>query len=318
MSKFYCYTSLACRREDDAVAVNEDGSISVAIVLPTDTNAVNTCCSKHIDHMRISISDVKCRFDRSCTNAKCTFLHTNPAKNNPFTELVKVTPLKPNERAGFQEGKKTKAIIIKMYPIENRAETAYIDDINVEFIYQEQPMPPSHLEQALRFANDPKYAGQYTGDIMIFDEYTLTKEGEKKRVERLYDLRRFFLETCLDEFSSAAFAYSLPLGSILMAQAYNEGKTRFEVRRNRVKGTAFMIDKDNMHNLADMGIASGSYVLCSFTHPLRDYECMHNILALAKLLPGGESTFNEHEDDTYLIERNRILKYINNMCYAQP
>jgi hypothetical protein len=305
---FIYFSPKECRRDDDAIAVHADGTVSIAIFVPLATpTIIEYARDGHIDHVYWGISDIKCKFDGNCTVPhRCTFRHASRA-NMEIKILKKITDLKPTERSGFVEGESNEAVVITLDP--NCPDSAPIRTsvrrVQVKYWHAET-LPPLHAEAAERMNNG--LSGLYTGDVKRFDEYTLDERGKRVRMERWYTLLRFYVETCMDRFNDCAQKICLGAGVpvTLMGQRYSYPPARRVIKNEEMadeKVTAVIVTKKDPNTV------------CCFSHPLRDYECMYNIHTLRMVLTGST---HPHPilTQAYMDARNEVLRYVNKMCYA--
>jgi hypothetical protein len=304
---FVCFSPKECRREDDAIAVHADGTISLAICIPPATpKIIEYARDGHIDHMYWGISEAKCYGDPNCTKSMCTFRHTKGV-NKEMKLLKKIMDLKPSERAGFQEGESSEAVVFTFDPTSLDAAPIRTSVRQVQVRYwHAETLPPLHAEAAHRMNHS--LSGPYTGDVMRFDEYIMDERGNRVRKDRCYTFLRFYVETCMDRFNDYAqdvcFAAGVPV--TLMGQRYPYPPARRVIKNEKAgdKVTAVIVTNKDPNTV------------CCFTHPLRDYECMYNIHTLHMVLTKRTTHPHPAPTQAYLDERNEVLKYVKRMCYA--
>jgi hypothetical protein len=329
MTDFTCFSTIACRRENNAFAVGPNGTVSIAVFVPSmDADTINTSRSVHVDRMVHEEPRLWCTFDTNCRKRDCSFRHSHKEDKN-VTQLLHTTELRKGKKMGFNADVPKYAVVITIDSNTLKFLGVEVKQIVVNYWYEEQhggELPPGHREAAERINAAVPPSAKFTGNAEVLEEYSLDPAGKRVPKYREYNMRRFYVETCLDVFNSHAEQVCFEAGVTLLAQwhrdldylgVYRQATVdlttrecvavvlRREIRRARKKGMAVAMKWGRER------------IVSTFSHPLRDYESMHNIHALFYQLTGeGSNPHPPLTDENYIADRNWVLDYINELCYA--
>jgi hypothetical protein len=313
MSEFTCFSTIACRRENNAFAVGTNGTVSIAVyVPPMNADTINTSRSVHVDRMVHEESRLWCTFDTNCRKRVCSFRHSHK-ENMMVTQLLHTTELRKGEKMGFNAEVPSNAVVITIDSNTLKVLDVEVKKIVVDYWYEEQhggELPPGHREAAARINAAVPPSAAFTRNAEVLEEYSLDEAGNRVPKYREYNMRRFYVETCLDVFNSHAEQVCFQAGVTVLGQHHPRLRNvaaemvRSEIRRARKKGSAVAVQSKHPE------------IVSTFSHPLRDYESMHNIHALFCQLTGKGSNPHAPLDKKYIAERNAVLQYVNELCYA--
>jgi hypothetical protein len=314
MTNFTCFSTIACRRENNAFAVGPNGTVSIAVYVPSmDADTIHTSRSVHVDRMVREFSNAPCKFDTNCWKRDCPFLHSQTEKNKIRTQLLHTTELRKGEKTGFNAEVPNDAVVITIDPSTLKVLGVEAKRIVVDYWYEDQhggELPPGHREAAERINATVPRSAAFTRNAEVLEEYSLDEAGNRVPKYREYNMRRFYVETCLDVFNSHVEQVCFQAGVTVLGQQHSRLRNvpaelvRSEIRRARKKGLAVAVQTKHPE------------IVSTFSHPLRDYESMYNIHALFCQLTGKGSNPHPPLDRNYIAERNAVLQDVNELCYA--
>jgi hypothetical protein len=323
MTEFTCFSTEGCRRENNAFAVGANGAVSIAVYVPSmDADTIHTSRSVHVDRMVHDVSALRCTFDTNCRKRDCSFRHTHK-ENKKVTQLLHTTELRRGEKMGFNAEVPTNAVVITIDSNTLKFLGVEVKPVVVDYCYEDQhdeeqhseeqhggELPPGHREAAARINAAVPRSAAFTRKAKVLEEYSLDPAGNRTAKYREYNMRRFYVETCLDVFNSYAEQLCFQAGVTVLGQHHPRLRNvpaemvRSEIRRARKKGIAVAVQTKHPE------------IVSTFSHPLRDYESMYNIHALFCQLTGKGSNPHPPLDRNYIAERNAVLQDVNELCYA--
>jgi hypothetical protein len=150
------------------------------------------------------VHEEPCTFDINCQKLDCPFRHSD---NKKVTQLLHTTVLRKGETMGFNAKFPTDAVVITIDSNTLKVLGVEVKPIVVDYWYEEQhggELPPGHREAADRINAAMPNSAKFTGNAEVLEEYSLDPAGKRVPKYRVYNMRRFYVETCLDLFNSHA------------------------------------------------------------------------------------------------------------------